>query len=68
MKYLLTVTITAVLLVVCGESQQSASAPEANPVEPVAETEQPAPPTVKAPTSQFAKQLKLETSKRLNST
>ena len=49
MKYLLTVTITAVLLVVCGESQQSASAPEANPVEPVAEAEQPDPPTAKAP-------------------
>ena len=49
MKYLLTVTITAVLLVGCGESQQSASAPEANPVKPVAEAEQADPPTAKAP-------------------
>ena len=49
MKYLLTVTITTVLLVGCGESQQSASAPEANPVKPVAEAEQADPPTAKAP-------------------
>ena len=43
MKLILTI-IAAVLLVGCGESQQSAPAPEAKPVEPVAE-----PPTAKAP-------------------
>ena len=48
MKLLLT-TIAAVLVVGCGESQQSSPAPEANPVEPVAEAAQPEPPTVKAP-------------------
>ena len=37
MKHLLLTTITAVLLVGCGESQQSAPAPESKPVEPVAE-------------------------------
>ena len=36
MKQLLVTTIAAVLLVGCGESQQSAPAPEANPAEPVA--------------------------------
>ena len=35
MKYLIT-TIAAVVLVGCGESQQSASAPEAEPIEPLA--------------------------------
>ena len=49
MKHILITTIAAVVLVGCGESQQSAPAPEANPVEPVAEAEQPDPPTVKAP-------------------
>ena len=49
MKHLLLTTITAVLLVGCGESQQSAPAPEANSVEPVAEASQPKPPTAKAP-------------------
>jgi hypothetical protein len=48
MKLLLT-TIAAVVLVGCGESQQSAPAPEAKPVEPVAEASQPEPPTSKAP-------------------
>ena len=36
MKHLLLTTIAAVLVVGCGESQQSAPAPEAKPVEPVA--------------------------------
>ena len=46
MKYLIT-TIAAVVLVGCGESQQSATAPEAKPVEPVAEVPaQPSPPPV----------------------
>ena len=49
MKNLLLTTIAAVLLVGCGESQQSASAPESKPVEPVAEDAQPEPSTGKAP-------------------
>ena len=36
MKHLLLTTIAALLVVGCGESQQSAPAPEAKPVEPVA--------------------------------
>ncbi len=48
MKYLIT-TIAAVVLVGCGESQESATAPEAKPVEPVAEVPaQPSPPQVEA--------------------
>ena len=48
MKQLL-ITIAAVVLVGCGESQQSAPAPEAKPVEPVAEVPaQPSPPPVEA--------------------
>jgi ankyrin repeat protein len=49
MKHVLLTTIAAVVLVGCGESQQSAPAPESKPVEPVAEASQPAPPTVEAP-------------------
>jgi ankyrin repeat protein len=49
MKHLLLTTIAAVLVVGCGESQQSAPAPEAIPVEPVAEVATPEPPTAKAP-------------------
>ena len=41
MKHLLLTTIAAVVLVGCGESQQSAPAPEVKPVEPVAEAAQP---------------------------
>ena len=37
MKHLLLTTIAAVLLVGCGESQQSTPTPETKPVEPVAE-------------------------------
>jgi ankyrin repeat protein len=48
MKLLLT-TIAALLVVGCGESQQSATSPEAKPVEPVVEAAKPEPPTVKAP-------------------
>ena len=48
MKLLLT-TIAAVLVVGCGESQQSAPSPETKPVEPVAEAAKPEPPTAKAP-------------------
>ena len=46
MKHLLLTTIAAVVLVGCGESQQSV--PQA---EPVAEASQPEPPTTKAPDS-----------------
>jgi len=49
MKHLLLTTIAAVLVVGCGESQQSAPAPEAKPVEPVAEVASPEPPKAKAP-------------------
>jgi len=64
MKHLLLTTIAAVVLVGCGESQQSAPQaepvaevpaqpssppPEAKPVEPVAEDAQPEPSTAKAP-------------------
>ena len=49
MKHLLLTTIAAVVLVVCGESQQSAPVSEAKPVEPVAEAAQTEPPTAKAP-------------------
>ena len=49
MKHLPLTTIAAVLLVGCGESQQSVPAPEAKPAELVAETAKPEPPTAKAP-------------------
>ena len=49
MKQILITTIAAVLLVGCGESQQSAPSPESNPVEPVAEAAKPEPTTAKAP-------------------
>ena len=49
MKTVSITTIAAVLLVGCGESQQSAPAPETKPVEPVAEAAKPEPPTAKAP-------------------
>ena len=48
MKLLLT-TIAALLLVGCGESQQSTALTESKPAEPVAEASQPEPPTAKAP-------------------
>ena len=49
MKHLLLTTIAAVLLVECGESQQSVPSPETKPVEPVAEAAKPEPTTAKAP-------------------
>ena len=49
MKHLLLTTIAAVLLVGCGESQQSAPAPKAKPVEPVVEAAKTEPPKAKAP-------------------
>ena len=48
MKQLL-ITIAALVLVGCGESQESANTPEAEPVEPLAEAAKPETPTVKAP-------------------
>jgi hypothetical protein len=49
MKSQLLTTIAAVLVVGCGESQQSAPAPEAKPVEPVAEAATPETTTAKPP-------------------
>ena len=49
MKHLLLTTIATVLLVGCGESQQTAPSPESKPVEPVAKAAKPEPPTVEAP-------------------
>ena len=49
MKHLLLTTIAAVVLVGCGESQESAPAPETKPDEPVAEVAKPEPPTAKSP-------------------
>ena len=49
MKSQLIAIVAAVLVVGCGESQQSAPAPESKPAEPVAEASQPEPPTAKAP-------------------
>ncbi len=49
MKKSLITTFAAVVLMGCGESPQSAPAPEAKPVEPVVEAAQPEPPTAKAP-------------------
>ena len=49
MKQLIITTIAAVVLVGCGESQQTAPSPESKPVEPVAKAAKPEPPTVEAP-------------------
>ena len=49
MKHLLITTIAAVLLVGCGETQQSAPEPEVKAVEPAAEAATPEPTAVKAP-------------------
>ena len=49
MKSQLITTIAAVVLVGCGESQQSAPAPEEKPAEPVVKPAKPEPPTAKAP-------------------
>jgi hypothetical protein len=49
MKHLLITTIAALLVVGCGESQQSAPAPESKPVEPVSEVPaQPSSPPVES--------------------
>ena len=49
MKSQLIAIVAAVLVVGCGESQQSAPAPEVKPAEPVAEAAKPEPPKAKAP-------------------
>ncbi len=49
MKHILITTIAAVVLVGCGESQQSTPAPEEKPAEPVVKPAKPEPPTAKAP-------------------
>ena len=49
MKHLLLTTIAAVMLVGCGESQQSAPSPETKPVELVAQAATPKTATTKAP-------------------
>jgi ankyrin repeat protein len=49
MKQLLITTMAAMVLAGCGESQQSAPAPEAKPAEPVPKAATPEPPTAKAP-------------------
>ena len=49
MKHLLLTTIAAVVLVGCGQSQQSTPVPESKPVEPVAVAAKPEMPTAKAP-------------------
>ena len=45
----LLITIAALVLVGCGESQESAPSSEATPVEPVAKAATPEPQTAKAP-------------------
>ena len=42
------ITIAAVVVVGCGQSQQSSTTPETKPIEPVAEAVKPEPPTAKA--------------------
>jgi len=49
MKHLLITTIAAVVLVGCGESQQSVPPAETEPAEPVAEAAKPELPTAKVP-------------------
>jgi ankyrin repeat protein len=49
MKSQLIAIVAAVLVVGCGESQQSAPPAEVKPVEPIAEEAQPEPQTTKAP-------------------
>jgi hypothetical protein len=65
MKHLLLTTLAAVVLVGCGESQQSPPAPEVKLVEPVAEAAKP--PTVKTPDTSIhtaARQGKIEAIKQ----
>jgi len=56
MKHLLLTTIAAVVLVGCGESQQSATPAEAKPAEPA----QPEPPTAKPPDISIREAVKTE--------
>jgi outer membrane biogenesis lipoprotein LolB len=67
MKQLL-ITIVTVVLLGCGESRQSATAPETKPAEPVAEAKKQNRQHPKHQTSQFTMLIKMETSKSSNST
>ena len=64
MKHLLLTTIAAVLVVGCGESQQSAPSPETTPVEPVAEAAKVEPPTAKESIHRAAKTGNIEAVKQ----
>jgi cytohesin len=67
MKHILITIVAAVLVVGCGESQQSAPPPETKPAEPVAEAVKSEPTTVKAPNisiHQAASQGKIEAVKQ----
>ena len=58
MKHLLLTTIAAVVLVGCGESQQSTPSPETKPDEPVAEVPAPPPPSEANPAEPVAEAAK----------
>jgi len=63
MKHILITTIAAVVLVGCGESQQSAPAPETKPVEPVAENTKPEPTALKTSDISLFKARNVESAK-----
>ena len=68
MKHLLITTIAAVLLVGCGEAQQSSTPVEAEPVEPVAEVPaQASPPPVEAQPPQPVAEVPVQDAKAANS-
>ena len=68
MKHLLLTTIAAVLVVGCGEAQQSSTPVEAEPVEPVAEVPaQPSPPPVEAQPPQPVGEVPVQDAKAANS-
>ena len=68
MKHLLLTTIAAVLVVGCGEAQQSSTPVEAEPVEPVAEVPaQPSPPPVEAQPPQPVAEVPVQDAKAANS-
>ena len=68
MKHLLLTTIAAVLVVGCGEAQQSSTPLEAEPVEPVAEVPaQSSPPPVEAQPPQPVAEVPVQDAKAANS-
>ena len=68
MKHLLLTTIAAVLVVGCGEAQQSSTPLEAEPVEPVAEVPaQSSPPPVEAQPPQPVGEVPVQDAKAANS-